>query len=198
MFSTTDNISDPQSWSKPQPLFPTQPDNIRLWTDFWVICDLARAYVFFSSRDGNLWRSQTDLKDFPAGWSTPQSCLEGDFLAGARIYKLRRYPNYFAVVEAQDTGRRYLKAYFSAHLGGRWDDLATSANKPFASPRNIRQDPSWILSISHGEILRTGPNQYQEIDPLNLRYLFAAIDLYDQVDRPYGHLPWRIGLLEPQ
>jgi hypothetical protein len=37
-----------------------------------------------------------------------------------------------------------------------------------------------------------------EIDPTNMRYLFAAIDHDGHVDRPYGQLPWRIGLLDPQ
>src|SRR5438876_718334 len=83
-FSTTENISDPTSWTLPQPLFATQPDNIRLWTDFWVICTDERAYLFFSSRDGNLWRSHTRLEDFPTKWSRPQNCLESNVLQRAR------------------------------------------------------------------------------------------------------------------
>ncbi len=179
-------------------LFATQPDNIRLWTDFWVICTDERAYLFFSSRDGNLWRSQTRIEDFPAKWSRPQNCLESDVLQGARVYKLKHYQKYLTVIEAVDTGRRFCKAFWADYPNGRWDDLATSEKRPFASKSNIKQDPQWIDQISRGEILRSSYDQHMEIDPLHIQFLFAAIDEYDKTDRGYGQIPWRIGLLEPQ
>jgi hypothetical protein len=197
-FSTTDNISDPTSWTAPQPLFATQPDNIRLWTDFWVVCTDERAYLFFSSRDGNLWRSQTRIEDFPAKWSRPQNCLESNVLQGARVYKLKHYQKYLAIIEAQETGRRFCKAFWADFPNGRWDDLAVSEKRPFASKLNIKQDPPWIDQISRGEILRSSYDQHMEIDPLHIQFLFAAIDEYDKTDRGYGQIPWRIGLLEPQ
>ena len=67
-----------------------------------------------------------------------------------------------------------------------------------AGKLNIKQDPVWIDQISRGEILRASYDQRMEIDPLNIRFLFAAIDEYDKTDRGYGQIPWRLGLLEPQ
>ncbi len=198
VFSTTENISDPASWTPPQPLFATQPDNIRLWSDFWVICSDERAYLFFSSRDGNLWRSQTRIEDFPGKWSRPQNCLESNVLQGARVYKLKRYQKYLTIIEAQETGRRFCKAFWSDFPNGRWDDLAVSEKRPFAGKVNIKQDPQWIEQISRGEILRSSYDQHMEIDPLHIQFLFAAIDEYDKTDRGYGQIPWRLGLLEPQ
>src|SRR4051812_4920570 len=198
MFSTSDDIANASSWTAPQPLYPSQPDNVRLWTDFWVICDGERAYLFFSSRDGNLWRSQTALRDFPQKWSRPQSCLDGDVLQGARVYRLAGYRKYLTIIEAQSTGRRYCKAFWADFPNGRWDDLAVSEKKSFASKLNIKQDPVWIDQISRGEVLRASYDQRMEVDPLHIRFLFAAIDEYDKTDRGYGQIPWRIGLLEPQ
>jgi len=204
-YSTSDDISNPASWTSPQPLFETQPDNIRLWTDFWVLCTdrrdyplQERAYLFFSSRDGKLWRCQTALGDFPAKWSRPQSCLESDVLQGARVYRLRGYRKYLTIIEAQETGRRFCKAFWADFPNGRWDDLAVSEKRSFASRLNIKQDPQWIEQISRGEILRTSYDQRMEIDPLHIQFLFAGIDEYDKTDRGYGQIPWRIGLLEPQ
>ena len=197
-YSTSDDIANPSSWTVPQPLYQTQPDNIRLWTDFWVICDEFAAYMFFSSRDGKLWRSQTRLADFPDKWSRPQNCLESNVLQGARVYKLQGFRKYLAIIEAQETGRRFCKAFWADFPNGRWDDLATSEKKSFAGKLNIKQDPVWIDQISRGEILRASYDQRMEIDPLNIRFLFAAIDEYDKTDRGYGQIPWRLGLLEPQ
>jgi hypothetical protein len=198
VYSTTDDISNPDSWSRPQPLFATQPENVRLWTDFWVICTEERAFVFFSSRDGNLWRSGTRVEDFPGKWSQPQNCLESDVLQGARVYHLRGFRKYLTIIEAQETGRRYCKAFWADYPNGRWDDLAVSEKRPFAGKKNIKQDPQWIEQVSRGEILRSSYDQRMEIDPLHIQFLFAGIDEYDKTDRGYGQIPWRIGLLEPQ
>jgi hypothetical protein len=198
VFSTSEDIANPSSWTTPQPLYASQPDNIRLWTDFWVICDEFRAYLFFSSRDGNMWRSQTALGDFPQKWSRPQSCLESDVLQGARVYKLQGFRKYLTIIEAQETGQRYCKAFWADFLNGRWDDLAVSEKKSFAGKLNIKQDPQWIDQISRGEVLRASYDQRMEVDPLHIRFLFAAIDEYDKTDRGYGQIPWRLGLLEPQ
>jgi hypothetical protein len=197
-FSTTDNISDPGTWTSPQPLFATQPDSIRLWTDFWVLGSDDRAYLFFSSRDGKLWRCQTAMGDFPAKWSRPQICLESDVLQGARVYRLRGFRKYLTIIEAQETGRRFCKAFWADFPNGRWDDLAISEKKSFASKFNIKQDPVWIEQIARGEILRASYDQRMEIDPMHIQFLFAGIDEYDKTDRGYGQIPWRIGLLEPQ
>src|SRR5436190_1476249 len=47
VYSTSDDIANPDSWTPPRPLFATQPENIRLWTDCWVLCTSESAYLFF-------------------------------------------------------------------------------------------------------------------------------------------------------
>src|SRR5262245_32649230 len=47
-FSTSKDLADPTSWTKPTPLYESLPDNVKQWIDFWVICDEARAHLFFT------------------------------------------------------------------------------------------------------------------------------------------------------
>jgi len=55
-FSTTDNIEQWESWTKPEFLFDAQPQNVKAWIDFWVISDGTRMHLFFTSNNGLMWR----------------------------------------------------------------------------------------------------------------------------------------------
>ena len=67
-FSTTDRLDDPKSWTKPQPMITRAPEKPK-WLDFWVICDLEKAHLFYTSLDGQMWRRETKKSEFPLGWS---------------------------------------------------------------------------------------------------------------------------------
>ncbi|MEP0841949.1 MAG: hypothetical protein HRF43_04475 [Phycisphaerae bacterium] len=195
-FSTTTDVSDPGSWSRPAVLTDRKPEGGR-WIDFWVICDRRRAYLFFTSLDGRMWRAQTDLGQFPRGWSKPELALRGDIFEAAHVYSLKGMKQYLAVIEAQDGGRRYYKAYLADALEGPWRPLADSRRKPFASPLNvIDSGEHWTDSISHGELLRAGHDEHLEVDPNHLTFLFQGVSDKDRVGKPYGDIPWRLGLLE--
>ena len=47
-----------------------------------LICDAAKAHLFYTSNDGHMWRRETALADFPHGWSEPQLALQGDIFEG--------------------------------------------------------------------------------------------------------------------
>jgi hypothetical protein len=198
-YSTTDDISKPESWSQPTLLFAEHPRNILNWIDFWVICDDQRAYLFFTSMDGHLWRCQTKRDDFPTGWTRPVACLEDDIFEASHTYKLKGFRKYLTIVEAiGDNGRRYYKAFISNYLNGGWEDLASSKKQPFAGRDNIRQDAQqWVDSVSHGELLRTGYDQEMEVDPMQLRFLFQGVSDKEKAGKSYGQIPWRLGILEP-
>jgi dienelactone hydrolase len=167
VYSTSTNLVDPRSWTKPVELFPRHPENVREWIDFWVICDATRAHLFFTSLDGRMWRSETRKEDFPAKWSKPAVALRGDFFEASHTYRLRGLGKYLTLVEALDgtnsaTCRRYYQAYLADRLDGPWRPVAASKERPFAGPANTRHaGAAWADSFSHGEI------------------------------------PWRLGLLEP-
>ena len=207
-FSTNDDIANPDGWSKPVLLFDEQPPNVRMWIDFWVICDDTSAYLFFTSLDGSMWRSETTLEEFPAGWTPPSVALRSDIFEASHTYKLKGLDRYLTIVEAQDVGRRYYKAFTATSLGGKWSGLADSQKKPFAGRANVRNAvgsaagaegaaESWTDSISHGELIRTGYDQTLEVDPFNLKMLFQGVGEADRAGKAYGQVPWQLGILEP-
>jgi Glycosyl hydrolase family 62 len=101
------------------------------------------------------------------------------------------------VVEAQgEGGRRYYKAYLADRLDGAWKPLAATAERPFAGAVNVRFDGErWTDSISHGELLRAGYDEHLEVDPAGLRFLFRGVSDELRRGKPYGEIPWRLGLL---
>jgi len=197
-YSTSTDVADPTSWSASRLLFAEQPDNVKMWIDFWVICDEERAHLFFTSLDGRMWRAETALDDFPHGWSRPEVVLQADIFEAAHVYRLRGMDKFLAVIEAQAGARRYYKAYVADRLDGDWKPLAATRESPFASAANVRDaGPHWTDSISHGELIRAGHDQHLEVDPGDLRLLFQGVTDAQMRGRSYGEIPWRLGLLTP-
>jgi hypothetical protein len=197
-YSTTDNIADPTSWTSPNMLYAAHPDNVKMWIDFWVICDETRAHLFFTSLDGQMWRAETKLSDFPVGWSKPVVVLRDDIFEASHTYRLKGLNQFLTLVEAQAGGRRYYKAYLADRLDGNWKPLAATEEKPFASPVNVRDNAQhWTDSFSHGELLRTGYDQNLEVDPARLQFLFQGVTDVAKAGKKYGDIPWQLGLLEP-
>ncbi|MGE5608561.1 MAG: non-reducing end alpha-L-arabinofuranosidase family hydrolase, partial [Bacillota bacterium] len=197
-YSTSENVANPDSWSKTAFMKVPKPQNGR-WIDFWVICDDAKAYLFFTSLDGRMWRAETKLADFPHGWNEPTLCLQGDIFEASHTYKLKGVEQYLTLVEAQDSGRRYYKAYLAESLGGEWRELAATRKKPFASRANVKQPGSpWTDSISHGELLRSGYDEKLEVDPHHLRLLFQGVSDKAKAGKDYGQIPWKLGILDLQ
>jgi hypothetical protein len=201
-YSTTDDIADPDSWTKPMLLFKNgHPDSVNAWIDFWVICDERRAHLFFTSNNGLMWRAETSLEAFPHGWTNPQVVLRGDLFEASCTYRLKGRGNYLTIVEAEHRGQggwRYYKAYLADSLDGQWTPLADTWEKPFAGPANVRfAAEKWTDSVSHGELIRTGYDQTLEVDPANLQFLFQGVLEEDRQGKPYGRIPWRLGMLGP-
>jgi hypothetical protein len=201
-FSTTKTIEDPTSWSKPTLLYENKhPENVTGWIDFWVICDDAKAHLFFTSNNGLMWRAETKLEDFPHGWTEPKVVLKGDIFEASCTYKLKGSDKYLTVVEAEtkrDGGWRYYKAYGADKLDGEWTALADSWENPFAGPANVSfAGEKWTESISHGELIRSGHDQKLEVDPGDLRFLYQGVLEKDRKGKVYGQIPWRLGMLEP-
>lgn len=219
-YSTSANIADPNSWTPLTPLFGKKPNNIKAWLDFWVICDEEKAYLFFTSLDGKMWRAQTSLSDFPLQWSEPIVALHGDVFEASHTYRLKGLGTYLTVIEAQrgyslygrmlrkalslidmkhDHGWRYYKAYVADSLEGSWKPLADGKGKVFASIKNVRQkEEHWTDSISHGELIRAGYDETLEVDPADLKFLFQGVTDGERKGEIYGEIPWRLGILTPE
>lgn len=198
-WSRTADIASPDSWSKLTPLFDEKPANVKAWLDFWAICDDARAYLFFTSLDGKMWRAETPLAQFPSGWSTPVVALEGDVFEASHTYRLKGLDKYLTLIEAQGGhGWRYYKAYLAERLSGPWTPLAAEKDKSFASMLNVLQpEARWTDVISHGELLRPGYDQMLEADPGDLRFVFQGVLDQQRAGKAYGQIPWQLGILKP-
>jgi hypothetical protein len=199
-YSTTETLADPASWTRARPILDGGPGDgrVRGGLDFWIICDDVRAYLFFTSNDGKLWRMWTRLKDFPGGFAHCEIALQGAFFEASHTYKVKGANQYLTLIE--ENGRRYYKAYVAERLDGAWTPLADSADRPFAGWSNIRPAAgvaAWTDNVSHGELVREGADQTMTVDAGNLRFVFQGLLEREKAGRGYGQFPWRIGLLTP-
>lgn len=197
-FATTQDVTDPASWSPLQPLGASQGE-AAAWLDFWVICDAERAHLFFTSLDGHMWRCEAPLADFPHGWSAPSLALEGDVFEASHTYRLSGQDRYLTVIEAHGGhGWRYLKAYLADDLRGPWQPLAADRDQAFASLLTVAQPADrWTDNLSHPELLRASSDERLAVDPADLKLVFQGVLDADREGRAYGEIPWRLGLLTP-
>ncbi|MEZ6133515.1 MAG: non-reducing end alpha-L-arabinofuranosidase family hydrolase [Pirellulaceae bacterium] len=195
-FSTNSAIDRPQEWSLPEPLFVVK-DGMKAGLDYWVICDQTHAHLFFTTNNGQMWRAQTAIAQFPdAGWTDPVIALQADIFEASHTYKIRGQQKYATVIEAQANKRRYFKLYVAETLAGPWSPLAASRENPFVSTLNVvNQSESWATSYSHGEFIRTGYDEHLEVDAENWQLLFQGVNDDEYQRGGYGDIPWRLGLL---
>lgn len=203
-YSTTDDISKPGTWSKPQFFFASEPAGVpKLWIDYWVICDDKNAYLFSSGDDGHWYRCQTKLEDFPNGFSAPVVVMQdsnrfGLFEASC-VYKLKGTSQYLAFIEAiGKNGNRYFKSFLSDKLDGEWKPFAATEDSPFAGLANVTAEDGgklWTRDISHGELLRDGYDETLTVDPANLQLLYQGLPVETPRNLDYAQLPYQLGLL---
>ena len=200
-YCTTDDLSKPETWTKPQNFFETKPASApRLWIDYWVICDDTHAYLYFTGDNGCVYRSRTRIEDFPKGMSDPEICIEGkrfDVFEGSMTYKIKGTGTYLTLVEAIGPAR-YYRAWISDSLDGEWKSIpeATTWEKPFAGINNVTFENGvtpWTRDISHGELIRDGYDETMTIDPNHLQLLYQGRDPASNGN--YSLLPYRLALL---
>jgi hypothetical protein len=202
-YSTADDLAKPETWTKPENFFPTDPPVVgKVWLDFWIICDDTHAYLFCTGDNGRMYRSRTKLEDFPNGMSDPVVVIEGSregVFEGSMTYKIKGTSGYLTLVEAIGPGARYYRAWISDRLDGEWKPVktATTFEQPFAGINNMKFAEGvtpWTKDISHGELVRDGYDETPTIDPNNLQLLFQGYDPAMNT-ASYSQLPYRLGLL---
>jgi hypothetical protein len=203
-WSTTSDISKPESWTKQTPFFAEKPKSLKSgWLDYWIICDETHAYMFFTDDGGRFWRSRTKLADFPNGFDEPvialQEKLAKDLFEGSCTYRIKGTTKYLTLVEAGgENWKRYYRAFIADTLDGEWKPLAAEWGNSFADLSRVRTEDGsevWSENISHGEILRDSYDQTLTIDPAHLQLLYQGIDTHDPHEKDYGAIRWQLGLL---
>ncbi len=203
-YSVSTNPSDPSSWSTPRNFQDSMPEIVQQnigngnWLDYWVICDASMCYLFSADDNGHLYRAETTVAEFPSGFDNTQIVLEdspNNLFEGEAIYKVEGSDSYLLIMEAIGSdGRRWYRSFTADSLTGQWQPLADTEQNPFARSNNVSFDGgnAWTQDISHGELLRTSPDQTMTIDPCNLQLLYQGLD--PNAGGEYSQLPYRLGL----
>ncbi|HEV8556075.1 MAG TPA: non-reducing end alpha-L-arabinofuranosidase family hydrolase [Actinophytocola sp.] len=203
-FSTSTNPADPRSWSAPRTFIANEPPIVTqnkgpgTWIDFWVICDSANCFLFFSDDNGHIYRAQTTMANFPNGFGNTQIVLSDSrfsLFEATNVYKVQGQNQYLLIQEAIGSdGRRWFRSYTSTSLTGSWTPLANTEANPFARANNVTfPNGQWTRDISHGEMIRAGNDQTLTINPCRLQYVYQGMD--PNASGEYIRLPWRMGLL---
>lgn len=198
VYSTTPTIDKPESWSKTRNLILREEPDVK-WIDFWIICDDANAYLFYSRGRKDVYFRRTRIKDFPNGFGPARlafSPMPEPLTEAVHIYKVRHKHEYHMFYETRPKGketRRYGLAT-AADLLGPWtrvtDDYAIGPKLVFPN-----QAAQWTDKVSHGEMIRTGYNQKLEYDPADSRFLIQG-----RPGKPVGKHPrpgWQLGIIKP-
>jgi len=203
-YSTTTDLSKPETWTKPQSFFEGTPKSVvEGWLDYFVICDDTHAYLFFTDDHGRFYRSRTKLADFPRGFDEPvvvlQEKVARELFEGGCTYHIKGTNQYLTLIEAgNENWTRYYKAFIADGLDGEWRPLAAEWGNSFADDTRVRsQDgkPLWSKGISHGELLRDGYDQTLTIDPANLNLLYQGLHPGWDPKLNYVRLPYQLGVL---
>ena len=203
-YSTADDISKPETWSKPRHFYSSEPAGApKLWIDYWVICDDKNAYLFSTGDDGRFYRCQTKLQDFPNGFSAPVVVLETpnrfDLFEASCVYRLKGTGQYLAFIECiGKNGNRYFRSFLADRLDGKWTPLAATESNPFAGLNNMSYETGvtpWTRDISHGELLRDGYDETLTVDPQNMRLLYQGLPQATPTSTQYSQLPYQLALL---
>lgn len=203
-YSTTTDISKPETWTKPTDFFEGTPKSVvEGWLDYWVICDETHAYLFFTDDNGRFYRSRTALGDFPKGFDEPVVVMREnerrELFEGSSTYRIKGTNQYLTLVEAaNENWTRYFKAFIADRLDGEWRPLAAEWGNSFADDTRVRSHdggPLWTKGISHGELLRDGHDQTNTIDPAKLSLLYQGLRPDFDPKLSYVRLPYQLGLL---
>lgn len=206
LYSTTNDISDPLSWSAPKPFFNTTPDILKhpdsydTWLDFWNICDDRNCYLFFTGDNGDFYRAETTLEQFPNGFHSTVRVMtanNNDIFEASNTYKLKGTNTYLTLVEAIGEKGRYFRAWTSESLAGNWTPIPTDPMNTFADSNNVDFSGSvWAEGVSHGEMLRSSADQTLTIDPCKpLQFLYQGLESTQNKTTEYIELPYSLGLL---